>query len=104
MAIVALRRPQAPPRERLRAAIAAVTEESDRLNGLENGQRRAQEQLRTARQSLQNAETVLKDLRQSNPTDVAYAYVNNELVDSQALTEATTAIEHHRGEQDRLVA
>jgi chromosome segregation ATPase len=103
MPIVALRRPQAPPRERLRTAIGRVTEESNRLNGLEDGQRRAQERLRTARQTLEEAEAALRKLQQNSPTELAYAFANNELADQQALTETTTTIDHHRQEQDRLV-
>jgi hypothetical protein len=84
-----LRRPgaeiQPSARDRLRAAIANFVEERERINGLEQGRDRAQDEQRQLRTELIEAERELASARHDEQVSTAYSYINREATDGGLL-------------------
>jgi hypothetical protein len=78
---------QSTPRDRLRLAIASLTEEINRLNALTEAQHRARDQKHAARDRLIEAEADLDEAKQAEQGALAYAYVNNEPLSDGLLAE-----------------
>ncbi len=94
-----LRRPGADasnetsPRDKLRAAIDALSEEQARVDALTTGQRQAQSNLWAARDQLASARTELDRARHTDRADLAYAFLEGKSRDTANITAAEAAVE-----------
>jgi hypothetical protein len=88
---------QSTPRDKLRAAISAFAEETQRLAALEAARQRAHSDKFDAQDRLAAAEAELEAARQGEPIAQAYAYARGEPVtDDRNLAEANAEVERQR--------
>jgi hypothetical protein len=90
-----------PERIRLREKLTLLHEEEQRLTALEDGQLRAEEQRREAGERLRAAEAALRDAHRDEPGRLAYAFVNNEVIERQSLAQAQALVEQRQREHDQ---
>jgi hypothetical protein len=96
-----LTRPQASPplnpeRERLRAAVAALHEEQERLTALERSAEDIADQLRQAEQACMEVEATARALRRREPANLAWNLVETgqlALQRTQSLAEANALVD-----------
>jgi hypothetical protein len=95
---------QSTSRERLRSAIAALREGSDRIAALEAGQERASENYRTAQQALIEAESVLQQAGRIEPERLAYTFITGETIDRLPIAEAQVQLDRAKSELGHVEA
>jgi len=85
-------------RERLRSAIAALREDSDRIAAFESGQERASENQRTAHQAPSEAESVLRQTGRIEPEHLAHSFITGETIDRLSIAEAQAQLDRAKSE------
>jgi DNA repair exonuclease SbcCD ATPase subunit len=93
---------QSQARERLRSAIAALQEDSDRIAALESGPQRASENQRTAQQALIEAESVLQQAGRIEPEHLAYSFIAGETIDRLPIAEARAQVDRAKSELEHI--
>jgi hypothetical protein len=93
---------QSQARERLRRAIAALQEHSDRIAALESGRDRASENQRTAQEALIEAQSVLQQRDHIEPERLAYSFIAGETIDRLPIAEAQAQIVRATSELEHI--
>ena len=93
---------QSQARERLRSAIAALQEDSDRIAALESGRQRASENQRTAQQALIEAESALQQAGRIEPEHLAYSFIAGETIDRLPIAEAQAQFDRAKSELEHI--
>src|SRR6516165_7452684 len=95
-----LARPAETPRSRLNAAISALSEEEDRLAGLEVAQARSQDDSRQIATRLSVAEGEYTRQAKDPAVSLAYSYLNGDVLERrQDLAEASALVERIQSER-----
>src|SRR6516165_10526622 len=81
-----------PSRAKLRQQLARHKEEQERLAGLEAALERCHAENRDARAALQQSETALREARHVDRADLAYRFVNSEILERTHEIEAAEAL------------
>ncbi len=87
-----LPRPEAPPREKLRQAIAALDEERARAQALSDGQRTAQQNLWAARAELNAVQAELTRAHHLDTADIAYEFIADRPREYEKVAAAEAAV------------
>jgi hypothetical protein len=92
-----------PSRAKLRQQLARHKEEAERLDGLSQALERCRGELFTARSAHQASVDALREARHVDRTDLAYRFVNSEILERTHEIEAAEAlVARHQAELERL--
>jgi hypothetical protein len=92
-----------PARAKLRQALARHKEEAERLDGLTAALERCHGESRDARAALHQSETALATARHVDKRDLAYRFVNSEILERTHEIEAAEAlVARHKADIERL--